>query len=354
MTGLQTPVLVTGAGGFIGGRVVECLHARGYRVRAGLRVWSNAARISRFPVELVRADVLDPRQLSEAFEGIEAVVHCAVGGAPVTTDGTQNVLEAAAKASVKRFVHISTVDVYGNAGGDVTEEEPLQATGETYGGWKVEAEKRCQRSSEEGLPVCILRPAIVYGPFSDLWTVRPARRLASGQWTVPEGRGQGVCNLIYVDDLVQLIDLCLRKDEAVGQAFNAVGGERVLWQDYISGLRQGLGFSAASIVSPRQARLRAQLLAPVRVSARFALDRFGDAIMGVYSRYSMARGMMQYVERKLTTTSTGKELQLYERTAHYRTEKARSVLGYQPAFDMERGLDRSVAWIRHHGILDAG
>ncbi len=73
-------VLITGAGGFIGGRIAEVLHcSEKISVRAAVRRWSSAARIGRFPMEIVLADVTDLGSCREAMRGVSAVVHCAVG-----------------------------------------------------------------------------------------------------------------------------------------------------------------------------------------------------------------------------------------------------------------------------------
>lgn len=119
-------VLVTGAGGFIGGRVVEALfQTPGLEPVPSLRRWSTAARIGRLPLDPVQCDLLAPDQVRAAVDGVEAVVHCAVGDRAATVQGTRNLLEAALEAGVRRVVHLSTIDVYGRAEGTVTEASPL-------------------------------------------------------------------------------------------------------------------------------------------------------------------------------------------------------------------------------------
>src|SRR5215510_9578874 len=99
----QRKVLVTGAGGFIGGRAVEVLHATGHwQVVGGVRRWSSAARIGRFPVEITLCNVTSPASVRAAMAGVSHVVHCAVGGREVTVEGTRTVLEAARAAGVQR------------------------------------------------------------------------------------------------------------------------------------------------------------------------------------------------------------------------------------------------------------
>src|SRR5882724_2037951 len=117
-------ILVTGAGGFVGGTLVEALHFAGdYCVHAGIARWSSAPRIARLPVTLIQCDVLKPGELGKAFTGVDYVIHCAAGeDLRIIVEGTKNVLRAAARAGVKRVVHISSVAVYGEATGAVDEE----------------------------------------------------------------------------------------------------------------------------------------------------------------------------------------------------------------------------------------
>ena len=103
-------VLVTGAAGFIGGRVVETLCLSGSaNVRAGIRRWSSAARIARFPVEIVLCDIMDEEQVAQAMAGATSVIHCAkASNRDVIIQGTNNLLDAALRLDVERFVHLST------------------------------------------------------------------------------------------------------------------------------------------------------------------------------------------------------------------------------------------------------
>ena len=78
----------------------------------------------------------------------------------------------------------------------------VTATGGEYGDSKIDAEKLCFEYLAKGVPITILRPSIIYGPFSNTWVVRTAQRLQSGNWGVFDKYGNGICNLIYVDDLV--------------------------------------------------------------------------------------------------------------------------------------------------------
>src|SRR5215472_2786794 len=114
-------ILVTGAGGFVGGTLVEALHFAGdYSVRSGIARWSSAPRVARLAANLIQCDVMKPDELAEALRGVDYVIHCAAGeNLRVLVEGTKNVLDAATRGGVKRVVHISSVAVYGEATGAV-------------------------------------------------------------------------------------------------------------------------------------------------------------------------------------------------------------------------------------------
>ena len=181
-------IFVTGAGGFIGGRVVEVLQGLEVgTVKGGVRRWASCARIGRLPVDLVKCDIREADQVSAALEGVTHIVHCAVGDLSSTVEGTRTLLQGAADAGAKRIVHLSTVDVYGDQLGEIDESKPLMSKGQDYGDSKIAAEKVCQEFAEKGVPITILRPTLVHGPFSGSWTVEYARRLQRRPWLIAEG-----------------------------------------------------------------------------------------------------------------------------------------------------------------------
>jgi len=343
-------VLVTGASGFIGGRMVEVFHQmEDTAIRAGVRRWSGAARVGRFPIDIVHCDIMQPDELLRSLEGVNAIVHCAVGDRETTVRGTENLLEAAHRAKVQRVVHISTIDVYGQGDGVFDEDQPLTPTGQEYGDSKIEAEKICRRYIEQGLPVVMLRPTLVHGPFSASWTIEWAERLQSPPWLLSEDGCQGTCNLLYVDDLVAAANLALERDEAIGEAFNVNGPEQPSWNEYLTALNAALGLPPLRPQSSATSHLSARLMQPVRASAKFLLAHCGDAVKALYDRYAIAKAGMRFAEKLIKRTPTVGEFGLLGRRASFPTTKAETRLGYAPNFPMADGIALSVAWLRHHG-----
>jgi nucleoside-diphosphate-sugar epimerase len=347
-------ILVTGAGGFIGARLVEVLHcAGGWQVVAGVRRWSTAARVARFPVELAQCDIRSPEQVARALRGVTHLVHCAVTGDDRATivDGTRVLMESALRAGVKKVVHLSTVDVYGRPDGEVTEDRAFGRTGRLYGDSKIEAEQAVQALVARGLPVTILRPTLVHGPFGATFTIAYAQRLQTSPWLVPQAAAQGTCNLVYVDDVVGAILAALQADTAPGQAFNINGSERPTWNEYFLALHRALELQALVFARPSQARLASRLMEPVRHGAKLLLRGLKPQVMALYQRSELARAFMKAAEVRVRNTPNANELEAFGRRVSYSSEKAQRLLGYCARFPMREALPLTAAWLRANGFV---
>jgi nucleoside-diphosphate-sugar epimerase len=242
-------VLVTGGAGFIGtalcARLVE--HNR-VRVFDNLRRNALAeAGLDTHPnVELVVGDVRDAAALREATSGVDYVVHMAsIAGVdtvrknPVTTmevslEGTLNALRAANQAgSIKRFIDFSTSEVFGSFAFKVREADvtSLGAVGEarwTYAVSKLATEHLAHNYYvQHGLPTCAIRPFNIYGPGQvgeGAVHVFAVRALRDEPISI-HNEGDQIRSWCYIDDIIDGIELCLTRPEAVGESFN-IGNPR--------------------------------------------------------------------------------------------------------------------------------
>ena len=345
-------ILVTGAGGFIGGWIVESGHLRGLgNMRAGVRTWSSAARVARFPVEIALCDLHNQTQLAEAVKGVDAVIHCAYSDdARDIVDGTRNILEAAHQAGVGRVVYISSAEVYGSCSGDI--DEHTQAGGDAqplsaYGQAKRSAEQLCADYNGRGLSTVVLRPSVVYGPFGKIWTTRYAQRLASGDWGVFEGYGDGWCNLIYVDDLAQAAFTAVQQASAGGHTFNINNPERITWNQYFERFNAALGLPPLRHIALQQQRSRTSFIGSVEKGTHLVVDRFKDPLMKLYMRVGWANTLMKGVKATFNNTPSQAELQrLFSRQAYFLPSRARDGLGFVPSMPIDEGLRMSANWLR--------
>jgi nucleoside-diphosphate-sugar epimerase len=345
-------LLVTGAGGFLGGWFVESCLLAGIPVRAGVRRWNSAVRLARHAVEIVPCDVLSTAQLDAAMDGCAAVVHCAVGDRRVTVTGTQNVLAAAQRRRLHRIVHLSSIAVYGKAEGMIDEGHPRSSRGNRYAQYKIEAEKVCEEYIARHAPIVVLRPSIIYGPFSETWTVSFAKRLRSGHWGTFGRQGEGCCNLVYVTDVVQAILRALESNAAVGEFFHVNGAERITWNEYFRRFNSALQQDALPELRAWPLALKSSAVSPLRSLARFAQQRFSRTILSLHARSRLAAASLSHTESTLRLTPTREQLRLYAVRAEYSIDKAQRQLGYRPQVGIEQGLAWSVTWLRQQGLLD--
>jgi nucleoside-diphosphate-sugar epimerase len=293
---------------------------------------------------------LKPNELAEAFAGVDYVIHCAVGESEVIVRGTENVLDAAAKAGVKRVVHISSVATYGRAAGQV--DEQTKAPPETltsYGKAKVASEEVCK---EARVDVVVLRPSVIYGPFSAIWTVRNALRLRAGRWKHLGALGEGKCNLVHVHDVVRFAIAAVKQAGAGGEVFNINGPEIITWNDYMERFNKHLGLPKIAAQAAGRTHFKTSMMLPVRAIGKYALKNHAPQLRWLAQRSDRLQRLMQQTELTLKCTPDSDELFLFGLDAHYLPDKAERVFGFRSGIGVDAGLAMSVAWLNHMG--DAG
>jgi nucleoside-diphosphate-sugar epimerase len=342
-----------GASGFIGGWLAEFLSLNGaYNVIAGIRSWSNAARIGRFPLEIVVCDIMNRKQIEEAMSNVTIVVNCAMGDSTTIVEGTKNLLEIAQNKGVRKFIYLSSAVVYGDVSGEVDENFPIQFTGNEYTDSKIIAEKLCWEYHEKGVPVTILRPSIVYGPFSKGWTIDIAEKLFSEIWKTFDGFGEGICNLIYVKDLISAIIMAVQSDRAIGEIFNVNGPDIVTWNEYFEQFNNALKLPQLEEIGRTEAKLRALLRDGINYFSSFTMHHFRELVMKVYNQNELTGKLIDRIRDILNFYPSDYELnKLYKLNCVYMSTKIRDMLGFVPNFDLSAGLYESVVWLKHHGFV---
>jgi nucleoside-diphosphate-sugar epimerase len=233
-------VLVTGATGFVGGRVAARLRDRGDEVVAAVR--TPSATLESLGVEQLAIGL---EVTAEALSGVDAVVHAAASVGPsmadaraVNRDATRRIGEAALAAGTARLIHISTTSVYDLAAiGDVTVEEdaplatedsvasPAGSAGNAYAVTKAEAEGEVIELTARGLSTAILRPPAVLGAGpTSTWGTRVPRRLLDG--TGPARHPETTFGFVHVEDLVDATLAALDSD--MRTTVNVVGGHTTM------------------------------------------------------------------------------------------------------------------------------
>ena len=317
--------LITGASGFLGRRLADRLGEEGVGVR-GVDISTDLKR------DVIAGDVSEPGPWQRAAEGCDVVVHTAaiVSNAAsrelswrVNVLGTRNAIDAAVAAGAKRFVHLSSVRVFGDLDfpDGVDEKHPVRADGSAYVDTKVAAEQVVLQAHAHGEIECVvLRPADVYGPGSRPWTILPLELIRTNRFVLP-ARGRGIFSPIYVDDGIDGTLLAARVPEAAGQVLTISGGAGVSCREFFGHYYRMLGKAGPPTLPT---------VAAVGVAA---VPEVAARIGGTSTEYN--RTSMRYFARRGT----------------YSIEKARRVLGFEPKIDLAEGMGRTETWLREQGML---
>jgi nucleoside-diphosphate-sugar epimerase len=250
--------LVTGATGFIGGRLTERLLARGDTVRVLARRPEAAAPLAALGASVCAGDLGQPERLAEACRDVEVVFHCAGLSSDwgpwrdfeaVNVQGARALAEAAARVpGLRRFVHISTTDVFGYPEVVGDDELPVRDVGLPYNRSKLLGEAAVR--AVPGLPWVSVRPATVFGPGSKDFGLELARLLARRDMMVVAG-GHTPAGLVYVDNLVDALLAAAEVPEALHGCFTVRDETKESWREYLEALTQALGLPRVTLSMPR-------------------------------------------------------------------------------------------------------
>ena len=309
-------VLVTGAGGFIGSHLAECLCLEGARVRAlvhynafGSRGWLDHSEQSH-DMEIIAGDIADADSVRQAVKDIDVIFHLAAliaipysYVAPASyvrtnINGTLNVMQAAREVGIERVVHTSTSEVYGTAlQVPISEDHPLQGQS-PYSASKIGADKIAESYfCSFDIPVTTVRPFNTFGPRQSARAVIPTiiTQCLSGR-KVKLGSLSPTRDMNFVANTVAGFMLAASAPEAIGRTINVGSGREISINDL------------------------AQMIAKL-TGAEIELE----------SDDSRIRPDKSEVERLLADNQLAKEL-----------------LGWTPEVNLEDGLQQTIDWLREN------
>ena len=327
---MKEKVLVTGATGFTGSHLCERLAREGYQVRALVRNSHRCADLYQQGMEVVNGDLRDPKSLFRATEGIDVVYHIAALFRQevsrkeiwdVNFHGTMNILSASMKAGVRRFVHCSTVGVHGDIKSLPADESAPCRPSDEYEASKLAGERAAMEYMQSRkLPVVILRPGGIYGP-RDLRFLKLFKSIKTRRF-VMLGSGDVNYQMIYIDDLIDGILLCGRKERAIGNIYILSGEDYVTLNKLVKMIAEVLG------VKPPRLRFP---VGPVYLAG--SLCEFVCKPLGMHPPLYRRR------------------VNFFRKTRIFSISKAKRELGFSPRIDLEKGIGLTADWYREHGYL---
>jgi 2-alkyl-3-oxoalkanoate reductase len=318
-------VLVTGATGFLGGRLCERLAADGESVRATTRIASRVPDLG--SVEWVTCDLRNESDLRAALQGIRTVYHCAaMAGGPGTlreyeranVDGTLELLRLAAESGVEQVVYVSSLSVYGATNHPYLDEDSIYerraAERGVYTQTKLAADQAVRSFAQEHATprVLLLRPGTIYGPGVKLPTGRFTLPSAPDRPLVAGGRGVPM-PLTYVDNVIDAMRAAASSQAPTGRVFNVVDDALLDQGGVDRALREASNGKVRATFVPYPV-VWAMMLGVDLVSLR--KGRLGTA------RYRLSRTLANM---------------------RYRCERIRGELGWSPRVSLVEGLSRTMA-----------
>lgn len=248
---IAQPVLVTGATGFIGSRVVHKLLQENVAVKALLLPGETVPLDWAEKIDITRGSISDPAAVAKAVSGAKTVIHLAAVVSDwgderkyweFTVEGSRLVFEEAIKNHA-RVVLASSIVVYGDKiqKQSCPEETGYGATFGPYSRTKQAQEKLAwEYHQNRGLRLSVVRPANVYGPRSGPWLHDVVNVLKSGAPGLVAG-GEMNAGLVYVDNVADILILAASADIAIGRAYNASDALDVTWRQYFNDIAGMIG-----------------------------------------------------------------------------------------------------------------
>jgi len=240
-------VLVLGSSGFIGSQLTDALSTCGWATPiAAVHRHEPPPRLQ--PVITTRLDGCDTHALRQGLRSVDSVVSAITADADTIVRSARALVEACALQSpAPRIVHLSSMMVYGTATGNVGEHVPLKGDWDDYSAAKAEAERILT-----GYRLVVhLRPGIVYGPGSPIWSGRIGRWLRSGRLGDLGPSGTGYCNLVHVHDVVEAVLRALQLPDIETEAFNLSCPSPPTWNEYFRQYAAALGCPYRRIAGSR-------------------------------------------------------------------------------------------------------
>ena len=320
-------IVILGASGFVGRALTRLLRQKeGVEVVAGVRRLSPGID-TKDGVQYLLFEGTDSASVNNAIRGATHVVNCIMGSVNDMISATYNICDAASKAGNIHMIHFSSVAVYGEPSGNIDENAPFDDGGNmySYGATKIKCENIVQDFVQRGLMVTTFRPSCIYGPGSVPWTLNIGR-LLKARWLGDLGpKGDGRCNLIYIDDVAAAVWAAMTQIKSNGNTiFNLSNETPPTWNEYLMQFGHAIGATPIRRVPDWQIMLDRKLLTPSLRVMRFLANRLKQPVDWIPVPIS---GMMT----------------LFQRDVVYDSSKAAHTLTYQ-ATPYEEGLAKSAKW----------
>jgi nucleoside-diphosphate-sugar epimerase len=327
-------IFLTGGSGFIGSRLAPLAVQGGHSVTVVTAVNNPAERarcdaLTKAGITVVVAPLEDSAAMARELRGHDVVIHLAAAQheaqAPeshfhqANVAGTRRLLELAAQAGVRRFIHGSTIGVYGSAADGILDEQSPLAPDNPYGRTKAAAEQ-VVRQFESPMEWSIVRISETYGP-GDMRLLKLFRGVQKGRFPIV-GSGENLHQLIYADDLAQGLLAACSAPAANRQTIVLAGSEQITTKAMVAAVSTALGSNKRVIRVP---------MWPFMMAATVFESTFSPL------------GLKPPLHRR--------RLDFFRKSFRFSTARAQQLLAFRAQVSFQEGARRTAEWYRANGYF---
>lgn len=325
-------ILITGGTGFTGKALAKRLLNDGHEVTVlDYQEGVKTSELKDWGANVIIGSVTDRPTVNRCINDMDIVYHLAASFREldvsrahyddVNVGGTQNVIEAAYAAKIKKFVYCSTCGVHGNVDNPPAgEDAPIQPA-DYYQKSKYAAEPIVNEFFQKGMPTTIVRPAGIYGPGDPERLFMIFKRVARGHFPM-FGSGKTLYHTLYIDNLVDAFVLAMQPGRGDGQAYLIADEEFVEIEDLVR-------------------RVATAMNANVRIP-HFPL--FPLIVAGhVFEKVCTPLGISPPIFPR--------RVDWYRQHRAFKIDKAKRELEYRPAVGLDEGLRKTYQWYKQEGYL---
>jgi nucleoside-diphosphate-sugar epimerase len=285
-------------------------------------------------LKVIDGDIWDSSLMSKALESAEWVFHLASAHLSITltdqdyhninVDASRNLVELSHKIGVKRFIHCSSVGIYGEITNSPANEDTPCNPDLVYEDTKLKGERTViDYYKDSGFPIVIIRPVWVYGPGCHR-TGKLFKSIEKGRFLFI-GNGETLRHCVYISDMLNAFELCAIKDEAIGEAFIIGDNKAISINELVINISYTIGGDLPNIRVP--------------LSLMYPLCIFFEKVFKLL---------------KKEPPFSRRSLKFFTNNTSFDISKAKKLLGYKPMVDLDEGLKRTNRWIKgeHKSVFD--
>jgi nucleoside-diphosphate-sugar epimerase len=345
---MKDNIIIFGANGFVGSAVAELMKSK-YNLKCIIRNQNSCSFLSNLGIQATICNSLDYKETLNVIDKSSIVINCVNGDYDTLVKSTKNIARACINKKAKKLIHISSTDVYGNSKGLIDENSKMIGNRGDYSKAKIDSENFLH-DLEDRLQVIILRPGIIYGIGSSLWTNRIIERNLNG-FSLPKKTEITLCNLTYINDLVKsIMNACSFNNGNI--TCNIISDDEITWKEYYFSYDIGKYDNKIKFKNNIYIRFIVLIQAPIRFIAKPILKYLRFLVNIMYQKNKYSNTLLKSTQSGLKANPDISELSLLITNVKYSNSKSKKELNMKYT-SFKAGLKETEIWIKDTNLVQA-